>query len=195
MMTEGAKRFAPFCAAEQHPAHNVPGLAAGLNEAPSATESPRVCQRAAMPLKTRITEDMKTAMRGRDTGRLSVIRMLLAGIKQREIDERKELSDAEILAVIDKMVKQRNDSIVQFEAGKRADLVAAEKAEIVVLREYRPAQLTQAELDILIADAIRETRVAGAAGIGKVMAALKPQLTGRADMALVSAAVKARLTG
>ena len=148
-----------------------------------------------MPLKTRITEDMKTAMRGKDTSRLSVIRMLLAGIKQREIDERKELSDAEILAVIDKMVKQRNDSIVQFEAGKRADLVAAEKGEIVVLREYQPAQFTQVELEALIADAIRVTAAAGALGIGKVMTALKPQLAGRADLALVSAIVKARLTG
>ena len=148
-----------------------------------------------MPLKTRITEDMKTAMRGKDTSRLSVIRMLLAGIKQREIDERKELSDAEILAVIDKMVKQRNDSIVQFEAGKRADLVAAEKGEIVVLREYQPAQFTQVELEALIADAIRVTAAAGASGIGKVMTALKPQLAGRADLALVSAIVKARLTG
>jgi len=148
-----------------------------------------------MPLKTRITEDMKTAMRGKDTSRLSVIRMLLAGIKQREIDERKELSDAEILGVIDKMVKQRNDSIVQFEAGKRADLVAAEKGEIVVLREYQPAQFTQVELEALIADAIRVTAAAGALGIGKVMTALKPQLAGRADLALVSAIVKARLTG
>ncbi|MBA3775056.1 MAG: GatB/YqeY domain-containing protein [Betaproteobacteria bacterium] len=148
-----------------------------------------------MPLKTRIAEDMKTAMRGKDTSRLSVIRMLLAGIKQREIDERKELSDAEVLAVIDKMVKQRNDSIVQFEAGKRADLVAAEKGEIVVLREYQPAQFTQVELEALIADAIRVTAAAGALGIGKVMTALKPQLAGRADLALVSAIVKARLTG
>lgn len=148
-----------------------------------------------MPLKTRITEDMKTAMRAKDTARLSVIRMLLAGIKQREIDERKELSDAEILAVIDKMVKQRNDSIVQFEAGKRADLAAAEKAEVVVLREYQPAQLTRVELDALIADAIRVTGAAGASGIGKVMAALKPELAGRADLALVSAIVKGQLTG
>lgn len=148
-----------------------------------------------MPLKTRITEDMKTAMRAKDTARLSVIRMLLAGIKQREIDERKELSDAEILAVIDKMVKQRNDSIVQFEAGKRADLAAAEKAEVVVLREYQPAQFTRVELDALIADAIRVTGAAGASGIGKVMAALKPELAGRADLALVSAIVKGQLTG
>ncbi len=148
-----------------------------------------------MPLKTRITEDMKTAMRAKDTARLSVIRLLLAGIKQREIDERKELSDAEIVAVIDKMVKQRNDSIVQFEVGKRADLAAAEKAEIVVLREYLPAQFAQVELDALIADAIRGTGAAGVADIGKVMAALRPKLSGRADLALVSAIVKARLTG
>jgi len=147
-----------------------------------------------MPLKTRITEDMKTAMRGKDTSRLSVIRMLLAGVKQREIDERKELSNAEILSVIDKMVKQRNDSITQFEAGKRADLVAAEKGEIVILREYQPAQLAQAELETLIIDTIRATGAAGASGIGKVMAALKPQVAGRADLTLVSAIVKARLS-
>ncbi|MGI8896460.1 MAG: GatB/YqeY domain-containing protein [Casimicrobiaceae bacterium] len=148
-----------------------------------------------MPLKTRITEDMKTAMRAKDPARLSVIRMLLAGIRQREIDARKELSDAEILAVIDKMVKQRNDSIVQFEAGKRADLAAAEHAEVVVLREYQPAQFTRVELDALIADAIRVTGAAGASGIGKVMTALKDKLAGRADLALVSALVKAHLTG
>jgi len=147
-----------------------------------------------MLLKTRITDDMKTAMRAKDAARLSVIRMLLASIKQREIDERKELSDAEILAVIDKMVKQRNDSIAQFAAGKRADLVAAEQAEIGVLREYQPAPISQAELDTLIADTVRATGAAGVSGIGKVMAALKPQLAGRADLALVSAMVKARLT-
>ena len=147
-----------------------------------------------MPLKERITEDMKAAMRAKDSVRLSVIRMLLAGIKQREIDERKELSNAEILSVIDKMVKQRNDSITQFEAGKRADLVAAEKGEIVILREYQPAQLAQAELETLIIDTIRATGAAGASGIGKVMAALKPQVAGRADLTLVSAIVKARLS-
>jgi len=148
-----------------------------------------------MPLKTRITADMKAAMRAKDTARLSVIRMLLAAIKQREIDERKELSDAEIFAVIDKMVKQRNDSIVQFEVGKRADLVAAEKAEVVILREYQPVQLTRDELDALIAYAIRVTGAAGASGIGKVMTALRAELAGRADLALVSALVKARLSG
>jgi len=147
-----------------------------------------------VPLKERITEDMKAAMRAKDSVRLSVIRMLLAGIKQREIDERKELSNAEILSVIDKMVKQRNDSITQFEAGKRADLVAAEKGEIVILREYQPAQLAQAELETLIIDTIRATGAAGASGIGKVMAALKPQVAGRADLTLVSAIVKARLS-
>ncbi len=156
---------------------------------------PSVAVLTAMPLKTRITEDMKTAMRAKDTARLSVIRMLLASIKQREIDERKALSDTEILAVIDKMVKQRNDSIVQFEAGKRADLAATERAEIAVLREYQPTQLTRVELDALVGDAIRVTGAAGPSGIGKVMTALKDKIAGRADLALVSTIVKARLTG
>jgi len=124
-----------------------------------------------------------------------VIRLLLAGIKQREIDGRKELSEAEILDVIDKMAKQRNDSIVQFEAGRRADLAAVEKAELAVLREYQPAQLTRVELDAVIAEAIRTAGASGASGIGKVMAALKSQLSGRADLAQVSATVKARLSG
>jgi uncharacterized protein YqeY len=146
-----------------------------------------------MTLKTRITEDMKDAMRAKDTARLSPIRMLLAAIKQREVDERKELTDADVLAVIEKMVKQRRDSIAQFEAGKRPDLVAVEQGELAVLQGYQPQQMTDAEVDAAIAAAIAATGAAGPAGMGKVMAELKGKLAGRADMAAVSAKVKARL--
>jgi uncharacterized protein YqeY len=144
-------------------------------------------------LKTRITDDMKDAMRAKDTARLSTIRLILAAIKQREVDERKELSDRDVLAVLDKMVKQRRDSIAQFEAGKRPDLVAIERAELDVLQAYQPQQLTDAEIDALVATAIADTGAAGPSGMGKVMAVLKPQLAGRADMTAVSARVKARL--
>jgi hypothetical protein len=146
-----------------------------------------------MPLKTRITEDMKDAMRAKDAPRLSTIRMLLAAIKQREVDDRIELTDADVLAVIEKMIKQRRDSIAQFEAGKREDLAAVERAEIAVLSAYLPAQLTEAEIDGLIADAIVVTGASGMAGMGKVMGVLKPKLAGRADLGAVSAKVKARL--
>ena len=146
-----------------------------------------------MTLKARITEDMKDAMRAKDTARLSTIRLLLAAIKQREVDERKELTDADVLAVIDKMVKQRRDSIAQFEAGKRMDLVAIEQAELEVLHAYLPKQLADAEIDALVAEAIATTGAAGPAGMGKVMAELKPKLAGRADMTAVSAKVKAKL--
>ena len=146
-----------------------------------------------MTLKTRITDDMKDAMRAHQAERLSTIRLLLAAIKQREVDERKELTDADILAVLDKMVKQRRDSITQFEAGKRMDLVAKEQAEVAVLQEYLPQALTDAEIDTAIDEAIAATGAAGAAGMGKVMAALKAKLAGRADMTVVSAKVKAKL--
>ena len=148
-----------------------------------------------MTLKEKITEDMKTAMRARDSARLSTIRMLLAAIKQREVDERIVLTDADVLAIIDKMIKQRYDSISQFEAGHRADLVAAEQGEIATLQTYLPQRLSDAEVDSLIADAIAAAGVAGVAGMGKVMAALKPKLAGRADLAAASAKVKAMLTG
>jgi uncharacterized protein YqeY len=146
-----------------------------------------------MTLKARITEDMKTAMRAKDTARLSAIRLLLAAIKQREVDERKELTDADVLAVIDKMVKQRRDSIAQFTAGKRMDLVAAEEAELAVLATYQPEQMSQSEIDAAIEAAVVATGAAGPAGMGKVMAELKGKLAGRADMSAVSARVKARL--
>jgi len=147
-------------------------------------------------LRDRVTADMKDAMRAKATARLSTIRLLLAAIKQREVDERKTLSDADVVAVIDKMVKQRKDSITQFEAGNRADLADAERAELVILQSYLPAPLSDAEIDAAIDDALAAARAAGAASpalIGKVMAALKPALAGRADMAAVSAKVKARV--
>jgi hypothetical protein len=148
-----------------------------------------------MSLKAKITEDMKDAMRAKDAPRLSTIRMLLAAVKQREVDERRELADADVLAVIDKMIKQRRDSIAQFEAGHRADLAAIEEAELGVLAGYMPQPLSNAEIDALIAEAMAATGAIGAAGMGKVMAELKPRLAGRADLAAVSAKVKARLTG
>jgi uncharacterized protein YqeY len=147
-------------------------------------------------LKDRITADMKDAMRAKAAPRLSTIRLLLPANKQREVDERKTLADADIVAVIDKMVKQRKDSITQFDAGNRADLADAERAEIAILQTYLPAALTDAEIDAAIDAELATARSAGAAGpalIGKVMAALKPKLAGRADMAAVSAKVKARL--
>jgi uncharacterized protein YqeY len=146
-----------------------------------------------MTLKERITEDMKAAMRAHDAARLSTIRLLLAAIKQREVDERVTLGDAEVLGVIDKMVKQRKDSIAQFEAGNRKDLADAERAEIGVLSGYLPQPLGDAEIDALIRDAIAATGAKGAPGIGKVMAVLRPKLAGRADMGTVSAKVKAAL--
>jgi len=148
-----------------------------------------------MSLKSRVVEDMKTAMRAKDAPRLSTIRMLLAAIKQREVDERIELTDADVLAIIDKMMKQRRDSIAQFEAGKRDDLAAAERAEIAVLEGYMPARLSDAEIDALIADAIAASGASGLAAMGKVMTLLKPKLAGRADMGAVSARIKAKLAG
>ncbi len=146
-----------------------------------------------MTLKARITEDMKNAMRAKESARLSTIRMLLAAIKQREVDERIELTDADVLGIIEKMIKQRRDSIAQFRAGKREDLAVAEEAEVGVLQAYMPAPLSETEIDVLIADAITATGASGMAGMGKVMALLKPKLAGRADMGAVSGRIKARL--
>jgi uncharacterized protein YqeY len=148
-----------------------------------------------MSLKAKITEDMKAAMRAKETARLSTIRMLLAAIKQREVDERIELTDADVLSIIDKMIKQRRDSIVQFEAGKREDLAAAERAETALLGAYLPQQMSEAEIDAAIAEAIAATGAAGPAGIGKVMAVVKPKLARRADMAVVATRIKAKLAG
>ena len=146
-----------------------------------------------MTLKARITDDMKDAMRAKATARLSTIRLLLAAIKQKEVDERVEVSDADIVALIERMIKQRRESVAQFEAGKRPDLVAHERAEIDILQSYMPQALSEAEVDALIAAAVAQSG-GGMAAMGKVMAALKPQLAGRADMGAVSAKVKTRLS-
>jgi len=148
-----------------------------------------------MSLKQRITEEMKDAMRARDAARLSTIRLLQAAIKQREVDERREMTDADVLSIIDKMVKQRKDSITQFEAGNRKDLADAERAEVALLATYLPQQLSDAEIDAAITAALASTGASGPAGMGKLMAELKPRLAGRADMSAVSARVKARLAG
>ena len=146
-----------------------------------------------MSLKTRITDDMKDAMRAKAAARLSTIRLLLAAIKQKEVDERVEVSDADIVAIIERMIKQRRESVTQFEAGKRPDLVAQERAEIDILQSYMPQALSDAEVDALVVAAVAQSG-GGVAAMGKVMAVLKPQLAGRADMGAVSAKVKARLS-
>ena len=148
-----------------------------------------------MTLKERITEDMKTAMRSAEKDRLAVIRLLQAAIKQREVDERITLDDAQVLAVLEKMIKQRKESIVAFEKGGRADLVAKENAEIAVLQPYLPAQLSDAELDALIAEAIASTGAASIKDMGKVMGVVKSKAAGKADMGAVGARIKARLGG
>lgn len=148
-----------------------------------------------MSLKARITEDMKAAMRSGEKDRLSCIRMLQAGIKQREVDERIELDDAQVLSVIDKMIKQRRESVAQFEAGKRADLVAKESAEIALLAGYLPAQLGDSELDAMIKDAIAATGAASMKDMGKVMGVLKPKVQGRTDIGALSARIKSVLGG
>ncbi|MGC2458368.1 MAG: GatB/YqeY domain-containing protein [Gallionellaceae bacterium] len=147
-----------------------------------------------MSLKQQITEDMKTAMRAKDTARLGAIRLLLAAMKQREVDDRIELSDADIIAIIDKMIKQRRDSISQFEAAGRQDLVNAEKFEIGVLQEYMPQPMSESEVAAAVADAIAASGAKSPQEMGKVIALLKPKLAGRADMGKVSALVKARLS-
>jgi uncharacterized protein YqeY len=146
-----------------------------------------------MTLKARITDEMKDAMRAKAAARLSTIRLLLAAIKQKEVDERVEVSDADIVAIIERMIKQRRESVAQFEAGKRPDLVAHERAEIDILQSYMPQALTEAEVDALIAAAVAQSG-GGMAAMGKVMAALKPQLAGRADRGAVSAKVKTKLS-
>ena len=146
-----------------------------------------------MTLKEQITEDMKTAMRAKDVERLGAIRLLLAACKQREVDERITLTDADIVAIIEKMLKQRRDSITQFEAAGRIDLVDKEKFEVTVLTAYMPAALSDAEVETIIADAISSSGAAGPADMGKVMSAVKPKLAGRADMGKVSGLIKATL--
>jgi len=146
-----------------------------------------------MSLKVTITEDMKNAMRAKDAQRLSAIRLLLAAMKQKEVDERVELADADIISIIDKMLKQRRDSIAQFEKGGRQDLADQEKFELGILQAYMPQGLSDAEIDAEIDADMQATGAKAMADMGKVMAALKPKLAGRADMAKVSAQIKAKL--
>ncbi|HRB96159.1 MAG TPA: GatB/YqeY domain-containing protein [Nitrosomonas sp.] len=147
-----------------------------------------------MSLKQKITEDMKAAMRSGDTKQRDTIRLLQAAIKQREVDERIELDDAAVIAVIEKMLKQRRDSIAQYEAAQRQDLANVEKDEISVLSAYMPQALSESEIEILIAEAISEAEAKGMQDMGKVMALLKPKLTGRADMAKVSSLIKGKIS-
>ena len=147
-----------------------------------------------MSLKQQITEDMKTAMRAKDTARLGAIRLLLAAMKQREVDERIELSDAEVIAIIEKMNKQRRDSISQYEAAGRQDLADVEKFEMSVLQTYMPQQLSETEIAAAVVEAIAASGAVGPQGMGKVMGMLKSKLAGRADMGKVSAQIKAQLT-
>jgi uncharacterized protein len=147
-----------------------------------------------MALKERITEDMKAAMKAADKERLGTIRLALAAIKQREVDERISLDDAQVLAVLDKMIKQRREAIAQFQSGGRADLVAKETAEIGVLQAYLPSQMSEAEIDELIAQSIAATGAASVKDMGKVMALVKPKAQGRADLGAVSARIKQKLS-
>ena len=148
-----------------------------------------------MSLKQQLTDDMKAAMKSGDKHSLGVIRLANAAIKQKEVDERVELDDAQVLAVLEKMVKQRRDSVSQYEAAGRGDLADIEKAEIVVVERYLPAKLGEAEIRAAIDAAVAETGAAGPADMGKVMGVLKPKLAGRADMTAVSALVKKALSG
>ena len=148
-----------------------------------------------MTLKARITEDMKTAMKARDSARLAAIRLLLAAVKQKEVDERIELDDAGVVAVVEKLTKQRKDSVTQYEAAGRNELAEAEKFEIGVLAAYLPEQMGSAEIAAAVAAAVAECGAKGPADMGKLMGLLKPRLAGKADMAEVSRQVKAALAG
>jgi uncharacterized protein len=147
-----------------------------------------------MTLKERITEDMKGAMRAGEKERLGTIRLVLAAIKQREVDERISLDDTQVLTVLEKMIKQRREAITQFESGGRADLVAKEQAELTVLQAYLPAQLSETEIDALIAEAIASTEAASIKDMGKVMGIVKAKAQGKADMGAVSARIKQKLS-
>lgn len=148
-----------------------------------------------MSLKARITEDMKSAMKAKEAAKLAAIRLLLAAIKQKEVDERVELDDTGVAAVIEKLVKQRKDSVTQYEAANRQDLADVEKAEIAILATYLPEKMSSAEVAAAVQAAVAQTGATGPADMGKLMAVLKPQLAGKADMAEVSKLVKAALTG
>jgi len=147
-----------------------------------------------MSLKIKISDDMKSAMRAKETARLGAIRLLLAALKQREVDERIELTDADVVAVIDKMLKQRRDSIAQYQAAGRQELADVEQFEMSVLQAYMPQALTEEEVALAVTEAIVASGAAGAQDMGKVMALLKPKLAGRADMSRVSALLKAQLS-
>lgn len=146
-------------------------------------------------IKNKILEDMKTAMRAQEKERLGVIRLIMAAMKQREVDERIELTDDHVLAILNKMIKQRREAIVQFEAGKRPDLVQKETQEITVIQTYLPAQMSDADLDQAVLAAISESGAASAKDMGKVMSLLKAKIQGKADMTAASAKVKDRLAG
>lgn len=146
-----------------------------------------------MSLKQKISEDMKDAMRAKDSARLGAIRLLLAAIKQREIDERIELSDADVITAIEKMLKQRRDSIAAFESANRTDLADIEKYEVSVLQEYLPQQLTEVEILSILDQVVADTGAAGVKDMGKVMAAIKPLVAGKADMGRISGLIKTRL--
>jgi len=148
-----------------------------------------------MSLKDKITQDMKDTMKSGDKERLGVIRLILSALKQREVDERIVLDDSQILSVLDKMLKQRRESVTQFTQGNRKDLADKEEAEIKVIQGYMPAQLSEAELDKMVADAVAESGAASVKDMGKVMGILKPKVAGKADMSAVSAKIKAKLGG
>lgn len=148
-----------------------------------------------MALKEKIQEDMKTAMRSGEKERLGTIRMILAAVKQREVDERIALDDGQVLAVLEKMIKQRRESIAQFERGNRPDLVAKELAEVTLLQAYLPARMSEAEIEALIAQAIESSGALSVKDMGKVMSLVKAQAQGRADMGALSARIKAKLGG
>jgi uncharacterized protein YqeY len=187
--------FVPIAAGLFMPASGCRGGRFPAIDRPDLHGAGRVHYEAsAMNLKDRITQDMKEAMRAREAQRLSAIRMLLAAMKQREVDERIVLADADVLGIIEKLVKQRRDSITQYEAAHRQDLADAERFELELLQGYLPQQLGEAEIEAEIEKAAAETGAAGAKDMGKVMALLKSRLAGRADMAKVSAGVKARLS-
>lgn len=146
-----------------------------------------------MTLKAQISEDMKSAMRAKESTRLGTIRLLQAAIKQREVDERIELNDADVISAIEKMLKQRRDSIAAYESANRADLADVEKAEVVVLQAYLPKQLTEEEVSVLLEQVVADTGAASMKDMGKVMAAIKPLVAGKADMGKISGLIKARL--
>ena len=161
----------------------------------SHAHQPTLLAAFVMSLKERVTEDMKTAMRAKDSERLGTIRMITSAIKQREVDERITLDDTQVLAVIEKMIKTRKESVAQFQSGGREDLVAKENKEIDLLQAYMPAQLSEAELDALIAESILQSGATSIKEMGKAMAVLKQKAQGRADMSAVSAKLKAKLGG